>query len=147
MWVRIIHGKICRFIDVCETEFILVLLFTNYCLVFHMTNCKSTFASSCTLSLNEGITLMSEKLTYCPIRICNHSPSVTPMEDWFTSKPQFVLLKALVHVIWEMLSNDVVLDEPLMVDLLPTTDSQPAESPELGQTPREAVFTALFICR
>ena len=27
-----------------NTEFILVLFFINYCIIFHMNNCKSTFA-------------------------------------------------------------------------------------------------------
>ena len=35
-----------NFIVVCETEFILVLLFIIYCIVFHM-NDKPTFAPPC----------------------------------------------------------------------------------------------------
>ena len=30
-----------------STEFILVLLFINYCIIFHMNNRKPTFANSC----------------------------------------------------------------------------------------------------
>ena len=33
-----------------NTEFILVLLFIYYCIIFHMNNCKSTFVSLCTYS-------------------------------------------------------------------------------------------------
>ena len=33
-----------RFTVICETEFIFVLLFINYCFIFHMNNCKLPFA-------------------------------------------------------------------------------------------------------
>ena len=35
-----------------NTEFILKLLFFNYCIIFHTNNCKSTFALHCMLRLS-----------------------------------------------------------------------------------------------
>ena len=34
---------------VCKTEFILILLFIYYCIIFHTNTCKPTFAPSCIL--------------------------------------------------------------------------------------------------
>ena len=41
-----IYGK-SRFAVVCETQFILILLFINYCIIFHRNNCKPTFVPPC----------------------------------------------------------------------------------------------------
>ena len=37
-------------VNVRNTQFILVLLFNNYCIIFHMNNCKPTFAHSVLLN-------------------------------------------------------------------------------------------------
>ena len=73
-----------------------------------------------------------------------------PIEDAVHSKAQVVLPKALFLVIWEMLSNNVVIDETLMMHPQLRADSKPAEPrgrQGFSQTPREAAFTALSICR
>ena len=40
-------GKVGLQLEVYETEFILVLLHINYCIIFHTNNCKPTFAPPC----------------------------------------------------------------------------------------------------
>lgn len=73
-----------------------------------------------------------------------HSEHLCKM--WLTSKPRFVLLTAPVRVVWEMLSNDVVPEEPFMVPRLPRADSGQPRPGGRSDT-LEAVITAPVICR
>ena len=45
------HGraKVGLELSVCKTEIILILLFINYYIIFHISNYKSTFAPPCVL--------------------------------------------------------------------------------------------------
>lgn len=64
------------------------------------------------LALKGGITLMSEKLkALWEVAIIPHLKH--PYRIWFTSKTQLLLKKALFLVIWEILSNGAVINEPL----------------------------------
>ena len=47
-----------------NTECILLLLFVNYCIIFHMNNCKSTFAHSGGLSANDKIYSREESVKF-----------------------------------------------------------------------------------
>ena len=89
---------------------------------------------------------MPEKLTFCPMRTCNHSPFAIPMQVVVHFKDS-MLLKAIFLVIWEMLSNSAVIDEPLMVHSLIRADGQSAEGPEPVGLVRQPASTALFIWR
>ena len=62
---------------ICETQFILVLLLINYCILFHMNNCKPTFAPTCIhlfmRELHHFIceSLNGDKLTFCTQQVVN----------------------------------------------------------------------------
>lgn len=44
---------------VLETEFVLLLLFINECIIFHMSNCKPTFAPCCIIAFFHNISAFS----------------------------------------------------------------------------------------
>ena len=46
-----------------NTEFILVLLLMNYCIGFHMNNCKPTFASPCMFNSRHYILYFTKDLS------------------------------------------------------------------------------------
>ena len=46
-------AKVALQLCVCKTQFILVLLFIIFCIIFHTNNCKTTFAPPCIFILRQ----------------------------------------------------------------------------------------------
>ena len=94
-------GKVGLQLWVCDTEFILVLLFINYCIIFHMNNCKPTFAHPCVCKMITAIKLINDPAPYRVIPFC----VMRTFKIYFLSKFQVYNIALLVTVTMQNISS------------------------------------------